>query len=235
MGRNIYDDKGGRYSPDCDRTTILLRLLADDMGIFSRLHSSEVDGDLLDRLVTLGFPESLAVIPERESAFEQYSRDVKRFLKEWKGCGKDRRRSVLREIVTDFASIFLTGICGVSPYESFYTSPTKELRSEAMFCVREIYERAGLEISDIKNFADDHAAVQMEFVGYIIHERGPAGITLALEVLEKHLALWYPEFVRGAEICAGGDFYKGVIGITQSYIQDIIPILKRIYPDQNKK
>lgn len=82
-----------------------------------------------------------------------------------------------------------------SPYESTYRNPEKTLMQRETLQVREFYAQAGVEVANKGMEPDDHLALELEFICYLLATHAEEGFPDQYkEFLEKHLLVWYKEF-----------------------------------------
>ncbi len=78
-----------------------------------------------------------------------------------------------------------------SPYESSYRNADRSLMQLETLRVRNFYARAGLEVTKKSVEPDDHLALELEFVCYLLANLDQEGNSeLYQEFLHQHLAVW---------------------------------------------
>ncbi|MGD8188496.1 TorD/DmsD family molecular chaperone [Brevibacillus ginsengisoli] len=81
-----------------------------------------------------------------------------------------------------------------SPYESSYRNPEKTLMQRETLQVREFYSWVGLEVANKGIEPDDHLALELEFICYLLATHAEEGFPVEYqEFLEKHLLVWYKQ------------------------------------------
>lgn len=138
----------------------------------------------------------------------------------------------------DLARDYAKGFCGAGstkkqaayPFESVYTSSEGLLMQEARDGALAWYRRFGLSKGEGWSDCEDHVALELEFVSYLIgeameaEERGDAARVRELEEAQRgfvaeHLANWLPLFVKDAGRKLRTDFYRGLAKFANSYVK----------------
>ena len=149
-------------------------------------------------------------------------------------------------LAIDYVHTFLgSGVSGYSaayPFESVYTSPKRLMMQQARDEMLAIYKAAGLGKADSWKDAEDHLAVQLEYMTVLstrISENYDAGNedeTIALLVsqknfLEDHLLAWYPMMATDIEKFAKTSFYQGLGKLTSGFFESDKEFLDDILAD----
>lgn len=138
------------------------------------------------------------------------------------------------DLARDYARTF----CGAGstkknsayPFESVYTSESGMLMQEARDGALAWYHRFGLGRSESWTDCEDHIALELEFVAYLIgqaiearrvgDEAREAELACAQrDFVHEHLIDWVPMFARDAESKARTDFYRGLCMLADAYIR----------------
>jgi TorA maturation chaperone TorD len=117
----------------------------------------------------------------------------------------------------------------VVPYASFYLSESRSLMTEETLEVRKRYLEAGLALKDLHQIPDDHIAMEIEFLYYLTrealhsmeegkNEEASKFLTLRIDFLKEHMALWAPVFVETIILSSSEDFFKGAATLLQEFI-----------------
>ncbi|MFN7253229.1 MAG: molecular chaperone [Anaerobacillus sp.] len=79
-----------------------------------------------------------------------------------------------------------------SPYESTYRNDQRSLMQYETLAVRKFYQKAGLEVSKKNVDPDDHLALELEFVCYLLKNsiENDQYYKLYQDFLEEHLLQW---------------------------------------------
>lgn len=129
----------------------------------------------------------------------------------------------IEELEFDFNRLFVgPNRLEVSPYESTYRNAERVLMQGETLAVRRFYEKAGLVVSKKNIEPDDHIALELEFVCYLL-ENSLTDATyyqLYQEFLEEHLFQWvesHCELIREKTV---NSFLKGISYILQGLLLD---------------
>jgi len=127
----------------------------------------------------------------------------------------------IEELEFDFNRLFVgPNRLEVSPYESTYRNVERVIMQGETLAVRRFYEKAGLVVSKKNIDPDDHIALELEFVCYLL-ENSLTDTTyyqLYQEFLEEHLFHWiesHCELMRGKTV---NTFLIGVSYILQGLL-----------------
>ena len=97
-----------------------------------------------------------------------------------------------KELRYDYADLFLNaGPSPVFPYESPFRSGAPVVMQEPVFELREYFRKAGVHKSPAYKDLEEHIAVQMEFLRYVL-EKGNED--LYLDFFENKFSKWVPAF-----------------------------------------
>ena len=171
---------------------------------------SEPNGELLARLLAI---EELGPNDDIERGLAMLCEEVRNNQK--------RLPEYQEELGVEFARLFLGPQHPVAvPYASFYLSETRQLMTEITIQVRRYYLDAGMAVTGLYRIPDDHIALELEFITFLIDElaknleKGDAGaaseIGTRLEsFLHEHLTKWVPIFADQVQTNTKSDFYRG--------------------------
>ena len=189
--------------------TELRAALADDLAGLARLHDREVDRDLVDALVDVGFPDNFALLPS-----DDVRSAMRAAMTGLRACGSDWHD----DLAADFAGIYLNGACGASPYESVWLTDEHLTCQLPMFELRALYQAAGLTVDDWRKRYDDHFVLQFQYLAHCL--RDPS---VSLErigaLLDEHVGHWYGDFAQAIAQRAGTDFYRALAVLTQDWLE----------------
>lgn len=125
----------------------------------------------------------------------------------------------------EFADIFLNaGDNPAHPYESVYLTREPMVMQKSVFDVRRFYRKAGVHKSDNYRDLDDHIAVEMEFVRYLLEKMGEEDmrfddiLSMQIEFLREHLMSWIIEFCAVLSNSSQSDFYNGLSDFTMGFL-----------------
>lgn len=99
----------------------------------------------------------------------------------------------IEELEFDFNRLFVgPNRLEVSPYESTYRNAERVLMQGETLAVRRFYEKAGLVVSKKNIDPDDHIALELEFVCYLLENSLEDAMYYQIyqEFLEEHLFHW---------------------------------------------
>ena len=147
--------------------------------------------------------------------------------------------------VLDLARDYAKTLCGAGstkrmaayPFESVYTSAEGLLMQEARDGALAWYHRFGLGKSENWHDCEDHVALELEFMAYLIDAQlaasAAADTERVAELLEaqrafasEHLANWLPEFDRDVDRHAVTDFYRGLARFASLYVKQDLAALE---------
>ncbi|MBC5583213.1 molecular chaperone TorD family protein [Eggerthella sp. NSJ-70] len=139
--------------------------------------------------------------------------------------------------VLDLARDYAKTFCGAAstnktaayPFESVYTSESGMLMQDARDDAMRWYRRFGIAKSESWHDCEDHLALELEFMAFLIGScrdalvegdtRAACSLLTAQHgFLEEHLANWVPEFARHVDLRARTGFYRGLGRFTRAYV-----------------
>ena len=134
---------------------------------------------------------------------------------------RDRLGAYGEELAVEFAGLFIGPRQPPAvPFASFYLSETATLMSDVTIDVRKRYLAAGLAVRDLNRLPDDHVAVELEFIDFVVRKcvgafragerEVAAGSFRHLEsFFTEHFSRWTPKFAQHVIDAGPGDFYRG--------------------------
>ena len=180
-------------------------------GMLSRVYLKEVDGEFLDELKSMRFPQNTG----NEVADAAYLR-LYEYLRK-------TPESVLDDLAVDYARAFIGSgsldAHAAYPYESVYTSSTGLTMQEARDDVLAIYRANALDKSPHWRESEDHAALELLFLK-ILSERTRHALAngddrQAKNLLETqknflndHVLNWMGMLVQDVPLYVKHDFYQ---------------------------
>ncbi len=193
--------------------------IADDLHLLAALHASEIDETMLGYLKETNFPQHLAL----DVAVESLSYPL--FKNEPVSDG------TLKELATQYSSLFLLSKKRVAAEESFFTSPDRSLREKPFYELRKLYrEHQKRNVSDL---ADDHIALELEYMAHLSRqtvsldgERFLSGIQTVHEFLTNHPLRWYPQFLDMVREFFSYPFYRTLVIVTNRYLESYRQLLE---------
>ena len=200
------------------------RLVAEDLAVFALLHHAEPSQEWLTALVAQG---GLALGLELHSPAGQTA--LAAMADAVAALPKVLDQTVLDQFAADYADIYLTHGYRASPHESVWLDEDHLMRQEPMFQVRAYYARHGLTAGNWRVRPDDHLALQLQFLAYLLApERDEDTLAEAARFLDEHLLRWLPQFAqRIAERCRTG-FFAALAPLTAIYCDELRDVLALI-------
>lgn len=198
------------------------KAIADDLLQLGALHDRELDSETFARLGKTEFPGNLALVLTSEPALEA-SEMIRRALAHNPGSSM---KTILDEMASDYADIYLVNALQSSPCESVWTDEDRLMMQQAMFDLRCWYEKHGLAASDWRSRPDDHLVCQLEFLAHLFRKaEGVDELKEAAMFLDAHLLCWLGGFsVRVANRCRT-PFYAGIAMLTAAYVNELRELL----------
>jgi TorA maturation chaperone TorD len=191
-------------------------------GLISRLYRVEVDQQTLDGMREMLFPASTG----NKDVDEGYRLIATYLSRAWENS--------ITELAVDYVRVFVGAtneIDGAAfPFESVYTSEKHLIMQAARDEVLAIYRAYGMKKSDDWKEAEDHVAVELEFMKALCQhidaalqqddgDQATELFTTQLNFLNDHLLSWTPLMTRDMRKFAKTDFYRGLSYLTDGYLQ----------------
>ncbi len=197
------------------------RLAAEDLLALALLHHAEPSGELLESLRQDG--GSLGLGLELQSAAGQAA--LQAMVAAFAGLPETLDQGIIDQFAADYADIYLTNGYGASPHESVWLDEDHLMRQEPMFQVRACYARHGLTAGNWRTRPEDHLALELQFLAYLlVPERGDT-LTEAAQFLDEHVLRWLPAFAqRVAERCRTR-FFAALAQLTTAYCEELRDLL----------
>jgi putative dimethyl sulfoxide reductase chaperone len=185
--------------------------------LLSYLYHDEVSEDLMAKLADKDFIKKLRAAG-KESRFSDLGKGLIKMAKHLSRNDVD----LYRELSFEYADLFLNaGPSPVLPYESVHATGVPVVMQASVFDVRTAYREAGVHKSEDYRELDDHIAVELEFVRYLLERNEDQA---AANFINTHLANWMPDFHAAFYGAAILDFYKGLSEFTLSFVfRDLHP------------
>ena len=201
----------------------LTRSRALTYGLLARMFRVETDQAFVDELRAMRFPAKTG----DDDVDEGY-----RLLAGYLSHAQD---GMLTELAVDYVRAFIgggfDGHAAAYPYESVYTSEKRLLMQDARDEVLAEYRRLGLDKSSDWAEAEDHVALELEFmqttgerVAAALDAGDTDGATRLLETqrafAERHLVPWVPAFARDVLRFARTDFFRGASRLLRGFVRE---------------
>lgn len=202
----------------------LAAVIAEDAESLAALHDRELTADIVQALHEARFPDCLGLMPASTETTAAW-----RAMQEGMISLPARPdATVLDQLASEYAAIYLTGAYGASPYESVWTDDDHLMCQQAMFEWREIYAAAGLATRDWRQRPDDHLVLQLVYVAHVARRAATADSagfadawrTLA-KVLDEHTLRWLPDFAARVAARTESPFYAGLAVLTAAWIDTL--------------
>ncbi len=178
---------------------------AEDLRALAWLHAGERDRATLVRARREGFPQDLALGPLPSATLSAMGEALDALAQDTAGD---------LELAADYAGIYLTHACRAAPFESVWRDEDGLVLQQPTFDVRAFFRRHGVAAADWRVMADDHLALELEFVALLL-ERGDGAD--ALHFLDEHLMIWMPAFAEAVERRAATAFYRSLARLSVDY------------------
>jgi len=191
-------------------------------GLISRMYRVEIDKPTLEKMRTMLFPAATG----NEKVDEGFKLLATYLSRSWGNS--------ITELAADYVRVFIgdtNELDGAAfPYESVYTSEKHLAMQEARDEVLAIYCAYGMKKDESWKEAEDHVAVELEFMKamcqHIDDELKNGTIEKAAELfasqsnfLEDHLVSWVPMLTADVRHFAQTDFYQGLAYLTDGYLE----------------
>jgi len=190
-------------------------------GLLSRLYRAEVDEEFLKEMNGMRFPAATG-----NSQVDEGYRLIATFLSNTWG-------NTITDLAIDYVRTFIGhGVDAFSaayPYESVYTSEKRLMMQDARDEVLAIYRSQGLDKQETWKEAEDHLALELEFMQILANrtvDALKAGdedaaielLTTQKNFLEDHLMAWVPMMTSDMRRFAKTDLYRGLASLTDGFM-----------------
>ena len=190
-------------------------------GLLSRLYRVEVDEEFLKEMKGMRFPAATG-----NSQVDEGYRLIATFLSNTWG-------NTITDLAIDYVRTFIGhGVVAFSaayPYESVYTSEKRLMMQDARDEVLAIYRSQGLDKQETWKEAEDHLALELEFMQILANrtvDALKAGdedaaielLTTQKNFLEDHLMAWVPMMTSDMRRFAKTDLYRGLASLTDGFM-----------------
>lgn len=190
-------------------------------GLLSRLYRVEVDEEFLKEMKGMRFPAATG-----NSQVDEGYRLIATFLSNIWG-------NTITDLAIDYVRTFIGhGVDAFSaayPYESVYTSEKRLMMQDARDEVLAIYRSQGLDKQETWKEAEDHLALELEFMQILANRTVDALkaddedtaidlLTTQKNFLEDHLMAWVPMMTSDMRRFAKTDLYRGLASLTDGFM-----------------
>lgn len=218
---------------------------AEDLQVLSRLCRRELDEPFFIALREMNFPHTLTLLPERipgsqgdnssgvrQSKVPDELSEFERALETWWRILQRRYTAAFGdELASDYAEVFLTGHCGGSPEQSFWTDPDHLRRQGSYLEMKALLKDHGRINSMDQTVSADHLSIQLEFASSLLRELSGKKETedsrnrLAW-FLEQKILDWLPLYQKELRTLCPNNPYRFVIDGIEGYLRLILEYLK---------
>jgi TorA maturation chaperone TorD len=160
---------------------------------------------------------------------------------------ESERKGHLVELKADYARLFSGPYTLLAPpYGSVYLEGERKVMGDSTVVVRDIYRRAGVDISKDFHDAPDHIAAELEFMHFLIFNElealNESDVGRAMDFLSQqkafltdHLCAWGPQFTEKVEEAAATEFYKNLARATRAYLAENLDTLLDVSNVENHR
>jgi TorA maturation chaperone TorD len=204
---------------------MLAEAIAQDLDSLAALHDREIDAATLGTLRAFGFPDNLGLLPDRAMARQAWEL-MRATLTD---LPEAPDQVLIDELAADYASIYLNGTLGASPYESVWVSDDHLKYQDAMFELRALYAGRGLGAADWRQRADDHFLLQLQFIAHLLRKANSAQDLRELAgIMDEHLLRWFGEFAARVAARCDTAFYAALAMLTAAYCEQMRNVLANL-------
>ncbi|MDO9566003.1 MAG: molybdopterin-dependent oxidoreductase [Candidatus Desulfaltia sp.] len=205
-----------------------IKATAKALQFLSTLYRDEIPLDLVSMMQKADFTEKLSGAAKESGAgiFEEAVSQITSFL------NAGNKEKVYKELSYEYADLFLNaGANPVFPYESVHVSKEPVVMQAPVFELRKAFYKAGVHKSEDYKDLDEHIAVEIEFLRYLLDMEMTDKYT---EFFKDRFLAWVPSFCEQLENCAQTDFYKGLAKLTRAVIECSMTTLSESAGDAEK-
>jgi TorA maturation chaperone TorD len=182
--------------------------VASDLRQLAILHSRELTSEDLHGLIENNFPESLGFRLTSENG-----KSCLDFVQKSLENMKEINQQLIDELAMDFAGIYLNHQYQVSPCESVWFDDENLVFQEAMFAVRECYNKYALEAENWRVMPDDETKeTLLELCRF----------------LDEHILRWIDRFAAKVNKRCLTQFYAGINILTAQYLDEMRNMLAEL-------
>jgi len=147
---------------------------------------------------------------------------------------KNRQDAYLEDLAIEYARLFIGPQKPAAvPYASFYLTESKTMMSEVTTDVRKKYLDAGIAVKDLYKLPDDHIAIELEFLQYLVqriiklfddgkhNEEALKLFEMREKFLNEHFEKWVPLFEENIVKAAPDKFYLGASLLLGGYVSTL--------------
>ena len=202
--------------------------------LLARVYRVEVDAGFLEELKASKYPQNTG----NEKADKGYLMLY--------GYLSKADEATLNELAVDYARTFLgRGITDASaayPYESVYTSLRGLMMQDARDDALAMYRSMGLDKNSSWRDAEDHVALEFEFMKYLCLQTIQAIkqddsfaqsqlIITQHDFFQRHIKNWVPIFAQKIRRYSKTDFYEAFSLVTEAFLEEDALVLADLLAD----
>ncbi|MES9944347.1 MAG: molecular chaperone TorD family protein [Candidatus Thiodiazotropha sp.] len=219
---NLSDEQNDNSNDE--QITSFFLAVADDLQMFVQLHAKEPDTELLEALVSCGFPNSLGLklVSEEGNIATQFMARVVETLPE------TFDDEFLDMLAADFADIYLNHSLQASPLESVWIDEEKLTCQVSMFQVRAWYENYGLMAENWRIRPDDDLVLQLQFISHLFSIADPLKQLEAIaRFMDEHLLRWLDQFATRVAHRSATPYFSGIALLTAAYCEELRDLIAK--------
>ncbi|MGE4273658.1 MAG: molecular chaperone [Desulfitobacterium sp.] len=186
--------------------------------------SEQLVATIIDGSLSVALQETVGMIEDEK--VEQELARIKDFSIQ---CREHSPLQVLQDMKVEYNRLFVgPGHLLAPPYESVYKTRNADneigvVMGDAAIDAKQFYRTAGLDLDD--NFKDlpDHIAVELHFMSYLCTLE--SANAAEGEFLGSHLGSWIADFSQTVRQETTSEFYRGIVGLAESWVMSEIEVL----------
>jgi TorA maturation chaperone TorD len=198
--------------------------VALDLRLLASLHNVHPGCDTLAELHRIGFPGQMH-LRLRTQQGESAVACMETALNE---LGQNPSAQTMDWLAADHADIYLLHALRASPEESVWFNEEGCMRQEAMFQVRNWYQKYHLGAADWRNRADDHLVLQITFCAHLLSQDSGESLQDCAQFLDEHLLRWIERFAQRVVQRCATSYFAGLAVLTVAYLQALRQVLAQV-------
>jgi len=226
-----------KTSPPADRKRLeemagLAHNRANTYTLLSRVWGAEMDQSLWDELRLAAFPH-LPELPALDKAYRRLEQALRSPSPHW-----------LTDLAADYARLCLGSDPreGADPYESVHRNKEGLLMQDEWEAVLNLYHALGLARTEGTHESEDHLALELECMAQLCARQETAlrsgelpeaswWLDQQVRMLDEHLLLWVPSFVRRVTALGNTEFYKAFADLTEQFLKMDRDLIAAVLPE----
>ncbi|MCX7945616.1 MAG: molecular chaperone TorD family protein [Hydrogenophilus sp.] len=198
--------------------------VAEDAAMLARLHATELDASTWEALHESSFPDCLGLLPsdpEFATGWQAMREALDSLPRRWE-------EPLSTALAADFASTYCNNRFHANPHASAWLDEDGLLFQRAMFDLRQVYRKLGVQAAHWRTVAEDHIAAQLHFTA-LLAARSPilsSDQNRELwcgwgEALEVYLLSWLKRFIERIAYQAETPFYPALGLLTWGWVETL--------------